>query len=169
MITREQCYAAYLAMGDRRSLKGLRDKLAEDGVDPPTYGTLRNWAANGHWRRRVKEHDVSIVVAVDDIRQHRAKQRVTMCDAAEEAALEGFACVKRAIEKIEPATPEESKIMTELSIGLAEAATVMKREGLAGALPILEGPYLAAQLANGEDPIAKALESLFLPPPDESA
>ena len=168
MITREQCYAAYVAMGDRRSLKGLRDKLVEDGVDPPTYGTLRNWAAAGHWRQRVQEHEAGIVVAVDDIREHRAEQRVSMCDAAEEAALEGFACVKRAIEKIEPATPEEAKIMTELSIGLAEAATVMKREGLQGAIPILEGPYTALQLANGEDPIAKALEGLFLPPPDSA-
>ena len=47
MITREQAYAAYLAMGDRRSLKGLRDKLLEDGVDAPAYGTLRTWSSAG--------------------------------------------------------------------------------------------------------------------------
>ncbi len=45
----------------------------------------------------------------------------------------------------------------------------MKREGLQGALPVLEGPYTAAQIADGDDPIAKALERLFLPPPDDSA
>ena len=168
MITREQCYAAYLAMGDRRSLKGLRDKLAEDGVDPPTYGTLRNWAANGRWRQRVQEHDAGIVVAVDDIREHRAEQRVSMCDAAEEAALQGFACVKEALETLKPATVEEAQIVAQIAVGLAEAATVMRREGLPGAVPILEGPYTAAQLANGEDPIAKALESLFHDPPEGS-
>ena len=37
--------------------------------------------------------------------------------------------MKRAIEKIEPATPEEAKIMTELSIGLAEAATNGRSSG----------------------------------------
>ncbi len=165
MITREQCYAAFLAMGDRRSLKGLRAKLVEDGVDPPAYTTLRNWSSIGEWVRRAEESDGAIVATVDDIIEHRAVERISMADAASEAAIAGFACVKRAIEKIEPATPDEAKTMTELSVGLAEAATVMKREGLAGALPVLQGPYLAAQL-NGDDPIAKALEGLFPPPPD---
>ena len=53
--------------------------------------------------------------------------------------------------------------MAELTVSLAEAATVMRERGLAGALPLLEGPYLALA---GNDPIAKALEGLFLPPPD---
>ena len=58
--------------------------------------------------------------------------------------------------------------MAELTVALAEAATVMRERGLAGALPLLEGPYSAAQLANGgNDPIAKALEHLF-PPPDSA-
>ena len=149
-------------------MKALHTKLMVDGVDPPAYTTLRHWSAEGKWRRRAAEHESSVVTTVERIIEHRAEQRVSLHDAAEEAAIAGFACVKRAIEKIEPATPEEAKIMTELSIGLAEAATVMKREGLAGALPVLEGPYTALQLANGEDPIAKALEGLFLPPPDSA-
>ena len=45
----------------------------------------------------------------------------------------------------------------------------MRERGLVGAVPLLEGPYAAAQLANGaDDPIAKALEGLFLPPPDSA-
>ena len=59
--------------------------------------------------------------------------------------------------------------MAELTVSLAEAATVMRERGLAGALPLLAGPYSAVQLANGgDDPIAKALEGLFLPPLDDA-
>ena len=59
--------------------------------------------------------------------------------------------------------------MTNTAHEAALLATIKKLTpvlDLAGALPILEGPYTAAQIANGEDPIAKALEGLFLPPPD---
>ena len=55
-----------------------------------------------------------------------------------------------------------------VTASLAECQAGLKREGLKGALPILEGPYTAMQIANGEDPIAKALEGLFLPPPDSA-
>ncbi len=80
---------------------------------------------------------------------------------------EGFACVKRELPNIKIRNAKDAKIMAELTVALAEAATIMKERGLAGAVPLLEGPYTAAQLANGgNDPIAKALEGLFLEPPD---
>ena len=165
MITREQAYAAYLAMGDRRSLKGLREKLLEDGVDPPAYTTLRNWSSIGEWVRRAKESDGAIVATVDDIIEHRAEQRVSMCDAAEEAALMGFASVKRALAEHRAASIEDAEKVTAISVALAEAATVMRREGLAGALPILEGPFTAAQIA-GEGSIFELVKDHFLPPPE---
>ncbi len=168
MITREQAYAAYLALGDGRTIKGLRDKLEEDGVHPPTYGTLRQWAGSGQWRQRAGEHDSAVAVTVDNIIQQKAEKRIELHQAAEDAALEGFACVKRELPNIKIRNAKDAKIVAELTVALAEASTVMRERGLAGAVPILEGPYAAARLANGEDPIAKALEHLFLEPPDSA-
>ncbi len=166
MITRDQAYAAYLALGDGRTIKDLREKLIDDGVQAPTYGTLRQWAAAGQWRQRAVEHDSAVVVTVDNIIAQKAKTRVALHEAAENAALEGFACVKRELPNIKIRNAKDAKIMAELTVALAEAATVMRERGLAGAMPLLEGPYAA--LANGNDPIAKALEGLFLPPPDSA-
>ena len=166
MITREQCYAAFLALPqDGRTIKKLYTRLATDGVDPPALTTLYDWSSQDKWRTRAKEGDGAILPKIAEIIEHRAVERISLVDAASEAAVAALACVKRAVDGITATTPEEAKIMTEIGVSLAEAATVMKREGLAGALPVLQGPYLAAQL-NGDDPIAKALEGLFLPPPD---
>ena len=168
MITREQCYAAYLALPTKgRSLKALYTKLVGDGVDPPAISTLSGWCAEGKWRQRVLEAEAGVVARVDQIIEQKAETRVALHEAAEEAALEGFACVKRALAECKIRNIKDAKIMAELTVSLAEAATVMKERGLAGAMPLLEGPYTAAQLANGgNDPIAKALEGLFLEPPD---
>ena len=167
MITRDQAYAAYLALGDGRTIKDLREKLIDDGVQAPTYGTLRQWAAAGQWRQRAVEHDSAVVVTVDNIIQQKAQTRVTLHQAAEKAALEGFTSLKRELPNVKIRNAKDAKIMAELTVSLAEAATVMKERGLAGTLPLLDGAYTAARLANGgDDPIAKALEGLFLEPPD---
>ena len=165
MITRDQAYASYLALGDGRTIKDLRDALEEDGVQAPSYGTLRQWAAAGQWRQRAVEHDSAVVVTVDNIIAQKAKTRVALHEAAEDAAFEGFASLQRELPNVKIRNAKDAKIMAELTVALAEAATVMKERGLAGAMPLLEGPY-AALAGNGNDPIAKALEGLFLPPPD---
>ena len=168
MITREQCYAAYLALPTKgRSLKALYTKLAGDGVDPPAPSTLSGWCAEGKWRQRVQEAEAGILARVDDIIEQRAEKRIELHQAAEESALAGFASLKRELPNIKIRNAKDAKVMAELTVALAEAATVMRERGLPGALPLLEGPYTAAQLANGgNDPIAKALEGLFLEPPD---
>ncbi len=169
MITREQCYAAYLALPTKgRSLKALYTKLVGDGVDPPAISTMANWCAEEKWRQRVLEAEAGVVARVDEIIEQKAETRVALYEAAEKAALEGFASLKRELPQIKIRNAKDAKIMAELTVSLAEAATVMKERGLAGAVPLLEGPYTAARLANGEDPIAKALEHLFLPPPDSA-
>ena len=95
--------------------------------------------------------------------------RVSLANAAEDAAFDGFACVKRALAECKIRNIKDAKIASDMTVALAEAATVMRERGLAGAMPLLEGPYTAAQLANGgNDPIAKALEGLFLEPPDSA-
>ena len=169
MITRDQAYAAYLALGDGRTIKDLREKLIDDGVQAPTYGTLRQWAAAGHWRQRAVEHDSAVVVTVDNIIQQKAEKRIELHQAAEESALAGFASLKRELPNVKIRNIKDAKVLAELTVALAEAATVMKERGLAGAMPLLGGAYSAVQLANGgDDPIAKALEGLFLPPPDSA-
>ena len=114
MITRDQAYAAYLALGDGRTIKGLRDKREEDGVDPPTYGTLRQWAAAGQWRQRAVEHEAAVVVTVENIIAQKGKTRVALYEAAEEAALEGFACVKRELPNVKIRNIKDAKVMAEL-------------------------------------------------------
>ena len=170
MITREQCYAAYLALPTKgRSLKALYAKLVVDGVDPPAISTMANWCAEGKWRQRVKDAESGIVARVEEIVEQKAKTRVKLYEIAEESALAGFASLQRELPNVKIRNAKDAKTMAELTVALAEAATVMKERGLAGALPLLEGPHTAAQLANGgSDPIAKALEGLFLEPPDEA-
>ena len=170
MITREQCYAAYLTLPEKgRSLKSLYTKLVIDGIDPPAIGTLKRWSAEDHWRLRVREAEASIVETVENIIEQKAETRVALHEAAENAAFEGFASLKRELPNVKIRNAKDAKIMAELTVALAEAATVMKERGLAGAMPLLEGPYTAAQLINGgDDPIAKALEGLFLEPPDST-
>ena len=108
-----------------------------------------------------------MLAKVDEIIERRAEKRIELHQAAEEAALEGFTSLKRELPNIKIRNAKDAKIIAELTVSLAEAATVMRERGLAGALPLLDGAYTAAQLANGgDDPIAKALEGLFLPPPD---
>ncbi len=170
MITREQCYAAYLTLPEKgRSLKSLYTKLVIDGIDPPAIGTLKRWSAEDHWRLRVREAEASIVETVENIIEQKAETRVALHEAAENAAFEGFASLKRELPNVKIRNAKDAKIMAELTVSLAEAATVMRERGLAGALPLLEGPYSAVQLANGgSDPITKALEGLFLEPPDSA-
>ena len=172
MITKENCYAAFLALPkDERRIKKLYSKLVADGVDPPALQTLYDWSAQNKWRARASEADGAVQIKVAEISEtieQEAKTRITLATAAEEAAFEGFACVKRALAECKIRNIKDAKIVNDIAISLAEAATVMKERGLAGALPLLEGPYAAAQLANGNDPIAKALEGLFLPPPDSA-
>ena len=169
MITREQAYAAYLAMGDRRSLKGLRDQLAEDGVDPPAYSTLRTWSSAGQWRQRACEHESGVVNTVEHIIEQKAETRVKLSEVAEDAAAEAFKCVRRALEDYTPETGEDMHRLAMIAIALAGSATALKREGLPGALPILDGPFTAAQIAADGGSIFELVKDHFLPPPDEGA
>ncbi len=115
------------------------------------------------------EAETGIVARVEEIIEQRAEKRIELHQAAEKAALEGFTSLKRELPNVKIRNAKDAKIMAELTVALAEAATVMKERGLAGAMPLLEGPYTAAQLINGgDDPIAKALEGLFLEPPDST-
>ena len=168
MITREQAYAAYLTLGDGRTIKGLRDKLEEDGVDPPTYGTFRNWAANGHWRQRVQEHEAGVVVAVDDIIEQRAETRVKLSELAEEAAAKGFAGLAEILATWRPTKGEDIERMAAITAALADSSEALKREGLRGALPLIEGPLTAAQLAANGGSIFELVKDHFLPPPEDA-
>jgi hypothetical protein len=168
MITREQCYAAYLALPTKgRTVKALYIKLVADGVDPPAVSTLTNWCAEGKWRQRVQDAEAGVVARVDEIIEQKAETRVKLYEIAEESALAGFASLQRELPNVKIRNAKDAKIMAELTVSLAEAATVMRERGLMPAMPLLEGPY-AALAGNGNDPIAKALEGLFLEPPDSA-
>ncbi len=63
----------------------------------------------------------------------------------------------------------EAAQITAIGISMAEATAGLKREGLAGAAPMLEGPFMAAQLAGDGNGIFDLVKDHFLPPPDEGA
>ena len=101
MITREQAYAAYLALPTKgRKLKALYAKLAGDGVDPPAISTMANWCAEGKWRQRVKDAESGIVARVEEIVEAKAKTRVKLYEIAEESALAGFASLQRELPNV---------------------------------------------------------------------
>ena len=82
---------------DERNVKGLRDKLVEEGVDAPTYGTLRHWSAAGQWKQRAIEHDSGIVITVDHIMEQKAETRVELSELAEKAAANAKAPPKKGV------------------------------------------------------------------------
>jgi hypothetical protein len=153
-------------MGDGRSLKGLRDQLAEDGVDPPAYSTLRTWSSAGQWRQRAAEHDSGVVVTVEHIMEQKAATRVELSELAEKAAAVGFVALAEILAKWRPTEGEDIERMAAITAALADSSSALKQDGLRGALPILEGPFAAAQLAGDGGGIFELVKDHFLPPPE---
>ncbi len=166
MITREQAYAAYLSLGDDRTVMRLHDKLAEDGVDPPAPTTLRSWCAQGKWRQRAQDAEGSIVATVDHIIEQRAETRVKLSELAEEAAAKGFAGLAEILATWRPTKGEDIERMAAITTALANSSSALKQDGLRGAMPLLEGPLTAAQIAADGGGVWDLVKDHFLPPPE---
>ncbi len=170
MMTPEQAYAAYLQLDGPRTLEKLRQKLAEEGVEVPTLRWLQKWCARDHWRDRAKEHDRQVELrASEKIVEAKAETRVELSELAEEAAARGFAGLAEILSTWRPTKGEDIERMAAITAALADSSEVLKREGLRGALPILEGPFTAAQIAANGGGIFELVKDHFLPPPDEGA
>ena len=51
MMTHEQAFAAYLQLEGPRTLETLRQKLIDDGADPPTLHWFQKWGAKSRAKR----------------------------------------------------------------------------------------------------------------------
>lgn len=73
----EAAYAAYAAMGPRRSLARLHQLLQDDfswNGQPPPKRNLEEWSSKYHWQERVKEYDRQRVEERRIIREERIAQ-----------------------------------------------------------------------------------------------
>ena len=167
MLSPEQAYAAYLQLDGPRTLEKLRQKLSEDGVEVPTLRWCQKWSARDKWRDRAKEHDRQVELKTSEmIVEAKAETRVELYEASERAALAAFECVGKLLDGYTPQDVGEAEKITAMGIGMAEASVGLKREGLSGAPPIIEGPFAAAQIAGDGGGIFELVKDHFLPPPE---
>ena len=169
MMTPEQGLTAYLQLEGPRTLEGLRQKLIDDGADPPSLHWFQKWCARDKWRDRAKEHDRQVELrASEKIVEAKAETRVELYEASERAALAAFECVGKLLDGYAPQDVGEAEKITAMGISMAEATVGLKREGLPGGgvagYPMLDGPFAA----NGGG-IFELVKDHFLPPPDEGA
>ncbi len=170
MLSPDHAYTIYLQLEAPRTLEKLRLKLAEDGADPPTLRWLQKWCARDKWRDRAREHDRQVELrASEKIVEAKAETRVALSELAEEAAAKGFAGLAEILATWRPTKGEDIERMAAITTALANSSSALKQDGLRGALPILEGPFAAAQLADDSGGIFELVKDHFLPPPDEGA
>jgi hypothetical protein len=169
MLSPDQAYTIYLQLEAPRTLEKLRLKLAEDGAEVPTLRWLQKWCAKDRWRDRAAEHDRQVELrASEKIVEAKAETRVALSELAEEAAAKGFAGLAEILETWRPTKGEDIERMAAITAALADSSEALKREGLRGALPILEGPLTAAQIAAGGGSIFELVKDHFLPPPEDA-
>ncbi len=169
MLSPEQAYAAYLQLDGPRTLEKLRQRLSEDGVEVPTLRWCQKWCARDKWRDRAAEHDRQVELrASEKIVEAKAETRVKLSELAEEAAAKGFAGLAEILETWRPTKGEDIERMAAITTALANSSSALKQDGLRGALPILEGPFTAAQIADGGGSIFELVKDHFLPPPEDA-
>ncbi len=101
--------------------------------------------------------------------EQKAATRVELSELAEEAAAKGFAGLAEILETWRPTKGEDIERMAAITAALAESSEALKREGLRGALPIIEGPFAAAQIAADGGGIFELVKDHFLPPPESAS
>ncbi len=167
MLSPEQGFTAYLQLEGPRTLERLRQKLIDDGTDPPSLHWFQKWSAKDKWRDRAREHDRQVELKTSEmIVEAKAETRVELSELAEKAAAKGFAALAEILATWRPTKGEDIERMAAITTALANSSSALKAEGLRGALPILEGPFTAAQVeGNG---IFELVKDHFLPPPEDA-
>ena len=170
MLSPEQGLTAYLQLEGPRTLEGLRQKLIDDGADPPSLHWFQKWCGKDRWRDRAKEHDIQVELRTSEmIVSAKAATRVELSEQAEKAAAVGFVALAEILETWRPTKGEDIERMAAITTALANSSSALKQDGLRGALPMLEGPFTAAQIAGDGGSIFELVKDHFLPPPDEGA
>ncbi len=77
MLSPEQGFTAYLQLEGPRTLERLRQKLIDDGTDPPSLHWFQKWSAKDKWRDRAREHDRQVELKTSEmIVEAKAETRV---------------------------------------------------------------------------------------------
>ncbi len=166
MMTPEQAFAAYLQLEGQRTLEGLRQKLIDDGTDPPTLHWFQKWSAKDKWRDRAKEHDIQVELRTSEISvEAKAQDRVSAAAKFDQAAIAAVDLVIAGLETLQVTSPEDAdRIMKLACMASAEAREIEKGKSPASAISHMaeslekeEGPgqTWAAQLREitSDDPI----------------
>ncbi len=126
MMTPEQGLTAYLQLEGPRTLEGLRQKLIDDGTDPPTLHWFQKWSAKDKWRDRAKEHDIQVELRASEISvEAKAQDRVSAATKFDQAAIAAVDLVIAGLEKLEVSCPEDAvRIMKIACAASAEARAI---------------------------------------------
>ena len=109
MMTPEQAYTAYLQIEGQRTLEGLRQKLIDDGADPPSLHWFQKWSAKDKWRDRAREHDIQVELRTSEISvEAKAQDRVSAAAKFDQAAIAAVDLVIAGLEKLEVTSPEDA-------------------------------------------------------------
>ena len=167
MMTPEQGYTAYLQLEGPRTLEGLRQKLIDDGADPPTLHWFQKWSAKDRWRDRAKEHDRQVELRTSEMSvETKAQDRVSAATKFDQAAIAAVDLVIAGLEKLQVTSPEDAdRIMKLACMASAEAREIEKGKNPTSAISHMadelekseggQGQLWAAQLREitSDDPI----------------
>jgi hypothetical protein len=166
MMTPEQGFTAYLQLEGPRTLERLRQKLIDDGADPPTLHWFQKWCGKDRWRDRAKEHDIQVELRTSEISvEAKAQDRVSAATKFDQAAIAAVDLVIAGLETLQVTSPEDAdRIMKLACMASAEAREIEKGKTPSSAIADMaetlekeEGPgqTWAAQLREitSDDPI----------------
>ncbi len=147
MMTPEQAFAAYLQIEGQRTVEGLRQKLIDDGADPPTLHWFQKWSAKDKWRDRAKEHDIQVELRTSEISvEAKAQDRVSAATKFDQAAIAAVDLVIAGLEKLEVTSPEDAdRIMKLACMASAEAREIEKGKSPGSAIS-----HMADELEKSE-------------------
>ena len=136
MMTPDQAYTAYLQFEGSRTLEGLRQKLIDDGADPPSLHWFQKWSAKDKWRDRAKEHDIQVELRTSEISvEAKALERVSAATKFDQAAIAAVDLVIAGLKKLEVTSPEDAdRIMKLACMASAEAREIEKGKNPASAI-----------------------------------
>ncbi len=136
MMTPDQAYTAYLQLEGPRTLETLRQKLIDDGADPPSLHWFQKWSAKDKWRDRAKEHDIQVELRTSEISvEAKAQDRVSAATKFDQAASAALDLVIAGLEKLEVTSPEDAdRIMKLACMASAEAREIEKGKTPASAI-----------------------------------
>ena len=147
MMTPEQGFTAYLQLDGPRTVNGLRQKLIDEGVDPPSLHWFQKWAAKDKWRDRAKEHDRRVELRTSEMSvETKAQERISAAAKFDQAAIAAVDLVIAGLKALQVTSPEDAdRIMKIACMASTEAREIEKGKDPASAIS-----HMADELEKSE-------------------